>query len=142
MLGHHCSLAFYQHSSSQKGSAVSESRCWAPIVHLCFISTPAPREDLQQVNSDVWPPLFTCVLSAFQLSERAAESESRRWASIVHLRFIGTPAPIYALQSVNPDVGPTPFTYVLLARHLPERICNSFLDSLLPSLPHCCPTEP
>ena len=41
------SLLFLQHSSSQRGSAVSGSKIVPPHYHFCFYSIPAPKEDLQ-----------------------------------------------------------------------------------------------
>ena len=40
------SPSFYEHSGSQRGSAVNESQIVSPHYHLCFISIPAPKEDL------------------------------------------------------------------------------------------------
>ena len=61
------SLLLYRHSSSLRGSAVSESNIASHHFHFCFISIPAPREDLQMVRPNLGRACFTSVLSAFQL---------------------------------------------------------------------------
>ena len=61
------SLMFYQHYGSQKRSAMSGSKIPSVHFHHCFISIPAPSDDLQCVAAKLGLFIFTSVLRAFQL---------------------------------------------------------------------------
>ena len=61
---------FNQHSSSQRGSAGDGAKVRGRYFHFCFISIPAPKEDVQMMAPKFGGAISTSVLSAFQLPKR------------------------------------------------------------------------
>ena len=122
------SLLFYQHSRSQRGSAIHYPKVRSQHFHFCFISTPAPREGLQLIipkfgrtskplyftvlqlleriysssfQSSV-APLYHCVLQCSSSQRRSAVRVPNCGRTFKTIVFYSVPAPREDLQRVIP----------------------------------------
>ena len=139
MLGPHCSLALYQHSSSQGESAISESRCWPPTVHLLFISIPALQRRSADSESKSWPPHYRICFHNIPAPRKNLQIVNQNRASHYHFCFHSIPAPKENLQIENQNLGsPLP---PLFSQHsssqLPRTACSSSFQVRAPFQNHC-----
>ena len=118
------SCLLYQHSSSQRGSVVSESKSRAQHFHFRFISIPAPMRlcsEWRQKSLAAFSPLF---LQHSSSQRGSADGGAKPRSRSFHFCFTSIAAPKEDLQMVAPNLGRACFTTVLSAFQLPKRICS------------------